>query len=88
MCMNTINCQVFNNFKKNFKTFFRPTKVPMHKQYSPILASNFEQKGQENTTSYNLQYCPFYHGRNVRVNMKQECSSEGNKHNLLFFTLE
>ena len=38
------------------------------KQYIPILASNFEQKGQENTTSYNLQYWPCYHGRNVRVN--------------------
>ena len=32
------------------------------------MASKFEQKGQENTTSYNLQYWPCYHGRNVRVN--------------------
>ena len=29
--------------------------MPKYKQYSPILASNFEQKGPENTTSYNLQ---------------------------------
>ena len=42
--------------------------MPKYKQYSPILASNFEQKGQENTTSYNLPYWPCYHGRNVRVN--------------------
>ena len=41
--------------------------MPKYKQYSPILASNFEQKGQENTTSYNLPYWPCYHGRNVRV---------------------
>ena len=43
--------------------------MPKYKQYSPrpILASNFEEKGQENTTSYNLPYCPCYYGRNVRV---------------------
>ena len=40
----------------------------MFKQYSPILASYFEQKEQENTTSYNLPYWPCFHGRNVRVN--------------------
>ena len=43
-----------------------------HKQYSPMLASNFEQKGQEKTTSYNLPYWPCYHGRNVRVKKDQE----------------
>ena len=32
--------------------------MPKYKQYSTILASNFEQKGQENMTSYNLQYWP------------------------------
>ena len=42
--------------------------MPKYKQYSPILACNFEQKGQENTTSYNHPYWPCYHGRNVRVN--------------------
>ena len=40
--------------KRLNETFF--IKVPKHKQYSSILASNFEQVGQENTTSYNLQY--------------------------------
>ena len=48
-----------------------------HKQYSPMLASNFEQKGQEKTTSYNLPYWPCYHGRNVRVKGEQ-CN--GGKH--------
>ena len=32
-----------------------------------MLASSFDQKGKENTTSYNLPYWPCYHGRNVRV---------------------
>ena len=44
-----------------------------YKQYSPILASNFGQKGQENTTSYHLQYWSCYHGRNVRVNTRCFC---------------
>ena len=42
--------------------------MPKYKQHSPILASNFEQKGQENTTSYNLLYWTCYHGHKVRVN--------------------
>ena len=48
----TARCSI--TLKKTEKHFF--IKVPKYKQYSPILASNFEQKGQENTTSYNLQY--------------------------------
>ena len=45
----------------------------------------FDQKGQENTTSYmyNLQYWPCYHGRNVRLmdkitkNIKPEIKEKG-----------
>ena len=54
---------------RTIKTFF--IKVPKYNQYSPILASDFEQKGQESSqldmTSHNLQYLPCYHSRNVRV---------------------
>ena len=58
--------------------------MPKYKQYSPILASNFEQEGQENMTSYNLPYWPCYHGHNVRVNkIKLDYSAAYLHHNLI-----
>ena len=45
--INLINCQVFNNLKKTEKKFV--INVPEFKQYSPILASNFEQNRTKNS---------------------------------------
>ena len=53
MCLCVHACSI--TLKKTEKHYFYESK--QYKQYSPILASNFEQKGQENKTSCNLQYC-------------------------------